>query len=67
MPYILITVVAANCAYVLPISTRAIPVSFGLDAARQINAGVRLSVLNVVTVTLIGWLCLRFVPMFSAL
>ena len=67
VPYILITVVAANCAYVLPISTRAIPVAFGLDAARQINAGVRLSVLNVVTVTLIGWLCLRFVPMFSAL
>ena len=37
VPYMLLTVVAVNCAYVLPVSTRAIPVSYGLDAGLQIR------------------------------
>ena len=67
VPYMLITVVAVNCAYVLPVSTRAIPVSFGLDAGLQIREGLRLTVLNVIIVTIIGWICLRYVPVFSSL
>ncbi len=66
-PYLLLTVVAVNCAYILPISTRAIPVSYGLDAGLQIREGSKLSLLNVLAVTVIGWLCLRFVPLFSGL
>ena len=66
-PYLLITVVAVNCAYILPISTRAIPVAHGLDAGVQIRQGLRLAVLNAIAVTAAGWFCLRFVPAFSAL
>ncbi len=67
VPYLLITVVAVNCAYVLPVSTRAIPVSYGLDAGYQIREGLKLTVLNVAVVTAAGWLCLRFLPLFSSL
>ena len=67
MPYLLITVVAVNCAYVLPVSTRAIPVSFGLDAGLQFREGLRLTVINVILVTITGWICIRFLPYFSVL
>jgi len=67
VPYLLITVVAVNCAYVLPVSTRAIPVSYGLDAGLQIYLGLRLTCLNVILITVIGWFCLKFVPLFSVL
>jgi sodium-dependent dicarboxylate transporter 2/3/5 len=67
VPYLLITVVAVNCAYVLPVSTRAIPVSYGLDAGLQIREGLKLTILNVAAVTAIGWLCLRYLPIFSEL
>ena len=67
VPYMLITVVAVNCAYVLPVSTRAIPVSFGLDAGLQIRQGLRLTVLTVILVTVTGWICLRYFPSFLLL
>ena len=62
-----IVIVAANCAYVLPVSTSATPVGFGLEAATQIRLGLRLNVLNMIVTTLVGFLCLRFVPYFSAI
>ena len=65
VPYMLLTVVAVNCAYVLPVSTRAIPVSYGLDAGLQIRKGLRLTVLNVLLVTALGWFCINYVPFFS--
>ena len=51
----------------LPVSTRAIPVSYGLDAGLQIREGLKLAILNVAAVTVIGWLCLTYLPMFSEL
>ena len=65
VPYMLLTVVAVNCAYVLPVSTRAIPVSYGLDAGLQIRKGLRLTILNVLLVTALGWFCINYVPFFS--
>lgn len=65
--YVLVVIVAANCAYVLPVSTRAIPVGFGLDAATQIRLGLRLTVLNMIVTTVVGYLCLRFIPQFEQL
>lgn len=65
--YILIVIVAANCAYVLPVSTRAIPVGFGLEAGTQIRLGLRLTVLNMLVTTAVGCACLRFVPWFGQL
>ena len=64
---LLVVIVAANCAYVLPVSTRAIPVGFGLDAATQIRLGLRLTVLNMIVTTVVGYLCLRFIPQFEQL
>ena len=63
----LLTVVAVNCAYVLPVSTRAIPVSYGLDAGLQIRLGMRLTVVNVLMVMAIGWLCVNYIPFFASL
>ena len=67
VPYMLLTVVSVNCAYVLPISTRAIPVSYGLDAGLQIRQGLRLTLLNVLLVTAVGWICINYVPFFASL
>ncbi len=67
VPYMLLTVVSVNCAYVLPISTRAIPVSYGLDAGLQIRQGLRLTLLNVLLVTAVGWICVNYVPFFAKL
>jgi len=67
IPYILGTIAAANCAYILPVSTRAIPIGYGLSAGAQISYGVRLSIITVIVVTIVCTLCMDFIPMFSAL
>lgn len=67
IPYILGTIAAANCAYILPVSTRAIPIGYGLSAGAQISYGVRLSIITVIIVTIVCTLCMDFIPMFSAL
>ena len=66
IPYVLITIVAQSCAYVLPVSTRAIPVAFGLDAGKQIQEGIKLTVLNILLTACIGWICLQ-IPWFGKL
>ena len=67
VPYVLCTIVAQSCAYVLPVSTRAIPVSFGLDAGVQIREGIKLTLLNVVMTALVCYACMRLLPYFSSL
>jgi len=66
VPYILVTIIAQSCAYVLPVSTRAIPVAFGLDAGVQMREGVKLTLLNVLLTTCIGYACLQ-IPWFGKL
>ena len=66
VPYILVTIIAQSCAYVLPVSTRAIPVAFGLDAGVQIREGVKLTLLNVLLTACIGFVCLQ-IPWFGKL
>lgn len=67
IPYILITIVAVNCAYLLPVSTRAIPVSYGLDPSALFKYGLKLTVLNMLLTTVVGWLFMKFVPLFNTL
>lgn len=67
IPYILITIVAVNCAYILPVSTRAIPVSCGLNPSLMFRYGLKLSVLNIIMTTLLGWLAIKFWPLFNTL
>lgn len=67
IPYILITIVAVNCAYLLPVSTRAIPVSYGLDPSALFKYGLKLTILNMLLTTVVGWLFMKFVPLFNTL
>ena len=64
IPYVLITIVAFNCAYILPVSTRAIPVSYGLDPGAMFKYGLGLCFANIVMTTVVGYLVVKFIPIF---
>lgn len=64
VPYVLITIVAFNCAYILPVSTRAIPVSYGLDPGAMFKYGTWLSLANILMTTVFGYLVIKFFPVF---
>ena len=64
IPYVLITIVAFNCAYILPVSTRAIPVSYGLDPGDLFKYGLGLSLANIVVTTVVGNLVINYLPIF---
>lgn len=65
VPYILVTIVAVNCAYILPVSTRAIPIGYGLDPAELFKHGVLLSILNVLLTTIVGYIFINYWPAFG--
>lgn len=67
IPYIFSTIVAVNCAYLLPVSTRAIPVSYGLNPSDLFKYGLSLTILNIIMNTIVGYLALLYVPIFSSL
>ena len=64
IPYVLITIVAFNCAYILPVSTRAIPVSYGLDPGVMFKYGIGLTLANIVMTSVVGYLVIKFLPVF---
>jgi len=51
IPYVLASIVAVNCAYILPLTTRAVVVSFGLDPTTLSHEGVKLALLNLIVMT----------------
>lgn len=67
IPYILTTIVAQSCAYVLPLATRAIPVAYGLDPGVQIREGMKLTVGNIFLTACIGYVCIMFIPRLAGL
>ena len=67
IPYLFVTIVAFNSAYILPVSIRAIPVGYGLAPNALLCQGSRLAALSVITITTIGYLCIKFWPLFSTL
>lgn len=64
VPYILVTVIAQSCAYILPVSTRAIPVTYGLDTGILISKGMKISFLNILLTVCIGYWLLK-IPWFA--
>jgi len=60
IPYVYVTIVAANCAFILPTSTRAIPVGHGVDAKYMMKNGFKALLICYVIVCLFG---LIFLPM----
>lgn len=67
VPYIMISIVAFNTAYILPVSIRAIPVSYGLDPANLFRYGLLLSASSVIIITLLGYIFMNFFPAFGTL
>lgn len=64
IPYILTSIVAVNCAFILPVSTRAVGVTYGLSPDDLMRQGVRLSVMCMLLVSLLGYVCMKFWPLF---
>lgn len=67
LPYVLLSIVAVNCAYVLPVSVRAIPIAYGLDPHVMFRSGLLLTLANILLTTAAGCLLLRFLPAFGRL
>lgn len=67
VPYIMISIVAFNTAYILPVSIRAIPVSYGLDPSHLFRYGMILSLSSVLIITIVGYIFMTFFPAFSLL
>lgn len=60
VPYVIGTIAASSCAYILPVTTRAIPVGYGLDAKIQMHQGLRLSILTMLVNTCVCWAAMTF-------
>lgn len=67
VPYWFITSMAFNCAYVLPLSIRAIPVSYGMDVQQLMKRGAPLAIISALSVIIVGYLFMQFWPGFSTL
>ncbi len=67
IPYWFILVMAYNAEYVLPISVRAIPVAYGLDANIMFKRGFIMTIFSMAVGVLVGWICLQYWPAFNQL
>lgn len=65
IPYLFVAIVAFNSAYVLPVSIRAIPVSYGLDPAALFKNGLLLSLCSILVITVVGYLFIVYWPLFA--
>lgn len=67
IPYLFVAIVAFNSAYVLPVSIRAIPVSYGLAPSELFKNGLLLSLCSVLLITVVGYLFIKYWPLFSTI
>ncbi|MBO0452554.1 MULTISPECIES: SLC13 family permease [Enterococcus] len=67
IPYWFITVMAYNSEYLLPISVRAIPVAYGLDANKMLKGGVPMTIASTILVIIFGYVVLQIWPGFGEL
>ena len=63
--YIYVTIIAVNCAYVLPVSIRAIAVGSGLDPKQMFRHGLSLSMATVLLITVVGYAMMTLWPGFG--
>lgn len=66
IPFLYITSIACNQAYILPTSVRAIPVGYGLDPADMVKPGWVVVILNCAVTISLGYLLILFWPRFSS-
>lgn len=67
LPYWFITCMAFNAEWLLPISVRAIPIAYGLDANQMMKRGIPITIIHTAAVIIIGYLFMTFWPAFSTL
>lgn len=67
VPFLLASIVGFNCAYIFPVSVRAIGVSYGLNPNALLKNGALLAVLTVVMVSIICYGLMLWWPLFSTL
>ncbi len=67
MPYIFTTAMAMNFESILPVSVRAIPVSYGLDPAKLMKNGLLVALVRMVVAVLVGYVTMLIWPGFGVL
>ena len=67
IPYVWIATASYNISYTLPTSFRAIPIGYGLEPKYLFKRGILNSVLIILAISIIGWLCVKYWPAFGVL
>ncbi|HEY9574768.1 MAG TPA: SLC13 family permease [Lachnospiraceae bacterium] len=67
IPYCFIAILGYNAEFLLPISVRAIPISYGLDAGIMMKKGMIFVIVRMLVAILFGYLYLKFWPGFGVL
>ena len=65
IPYIYIASIGVNLSYLLPTSIRAVPVGYGLRPEYMLRRGLPLTVATILSMSIMGYLLMRFWPAFS--
>ena len=64
---IFITTAAVNSAFAMPVSSRAVPLGYGVKTSDMFRQGLPGTILSIFVITGLGYLLLKFWPMFSIL
>ncbi len=67
IPYVWIATASYNLSYTLPTSIRAIPIGYGLNPKYMFKKGILNSVLAILGVSIVGWVCVKYWPAFGVL
>lgn len=65
IPYVYIASIGINLSYMLPTSIRAIPVGYGLQPKYMLKKGVPITIVEIILMSVVGYLLLQFWPAFS--
>ncbi len=67
IPYWCIVVMAFDAEFLLPVSIRAVPAGYGLEAGHMLKYGLPMMVARIVIIIVMGYLLMQFWPTFSVL
>ena len=67
VPFLLASIVGFNCAYIFPVSVRAIGVSYGLNPNALLKNGVLLALLTIIVVSAVSYGLMLVWPAFNSL
>lgn len=67
LPYWFLTCMSFNAEWLLPISVRAVPVSYGLDPDEMLKRGIPITLIHTVIVIIFGYIVITFFPNFGDL